>query len=483
MAAIDVAIYLPRWTGDAEIHQVYAEHAAAGHWFEFDLGRTSTGVTSPLWFLLSTALLRMGGVVFASYALKAIALGAFATTTWLLARLGERIAGKRVGFITAAFFVADPTIAAHALTGLECGLGALLIVAGTLVAIEGGATRARVVGWSALSAMAILTRPELVLAIAPSAIVLAARRRTTRIHDALVALSIFVVAIGPYFLAQYRLTGELAPTSGMSRLLLARRDAFVLGPLALHGRLLRRVFGSYAPVGASLLVAAVTWRRRSIEVRMLLAQALAMLAFVTLAADGHGALRYFTPCFPASFLICALVVDEARERWQCTTAFALSWMACAFAIDLGLRARDLDGYVAHHDHAHAPEERAAFTAAMLDRLGFTASPPARIAVTEVQLRWRVDERIDVLSLDGRVDRLLVALTPTSTGCPDVARYLVIRRADYVQAEHGCDCPASLVCALEHDEARRVIGDVVHHDGLDFVWTGHEHTWRIVARED
>jgi hypothetical protein len=193
------------------------------------------------------------------------------------------------------------------------------------------------------------------------------------------------------------------------------------------------------------------------------------------------------PCFPAYFLLgalgLALAFDERTSaKLRVLLPCGVAWMMLAFVIDFGLRARDLGDYVPMRAHLAAPRERTQNSDALIEKLRATGPLPIRLAVTEVEMRRALDERFVVLSLDGRVDPALVQLIDRRTGCPDVARYLVLRRADYVHAERACDCPESVPCTLERSLAEPGAGPgkVVHTAGLDFVFTGWDSTWRVAG---
>ena len=52
-------VYIGMYAGDAEIHLSYARMAAAGHFFEFNPGEATPGVTSPGYMLLLACLFRV----------------------------------------------------------------------------------------------------------------------------------------------------------------------------------------------------------------------------------------------------------------------------------------------------------------------------------------------------------------------------------------------------------------------------------------
>src|SRR5690606_26297758 len=85
----------------------------------------------------------------------------------------------------------------------------------------------------------------------------------------------------------------------------------------------------------------------------------------------------------------------------------------------------------------APEERPRQTEALLRALGVAEAENISIAVTEVQLRYFLDERVEVLSLDGRTSADILTYTDPLTGVPDFERYFLATRPDFVHANQWC----------------------------------------------
>ena len=102
--------------------------------------------------------------------------------------------------------------------------------------------------------------------------------------------------------------------------------------------------------------------------------------------------------------------------------------------------------------------------------------PLSIAVTEVQLRYFVDETVEVLSLDGRTSAGILSYVDPLTGVPDFEQYLNDARPDYVHAAQWCEVggwmaallPAAiddnLICQWERRAAQMIPGDTFSWDG-------------------
>jgi hypothetical protein len=124
----------------------------------------------------------------------------------------------------------------------------------------------------------------------------------------------------------------------------------------------------------------------------------------------------------------------------------------------------------------APGERPQQTDAFLDQLGAAGETGVSIVVTEVQLRYFLDERVKVLSLDGRTSADILTYTDPLTGVPDFERYFLAARPDFVHANQWCAVGGwlagfftlaieeNLVCAWEQQAAQMAIGDTFEWQG-------------------
>jgi hypothetical protein len=86
----------------------------------------------------------------------------------------------------------------------------------------------------------------------------------------------------------------------------------------------------------------------------------------------------------------------------------------------------------------APANREAYTGAFLRDLNAPDNDKVSIAVTEVQLRYFLDDRVTVLSLDGRTSSDILAYIDPISGVPDFERYFLDTRPDYVHANQWCE---------------------------------------------
>ena len=133
----------------------------------------------------------------------------------------------------------------------------------------------------------------------------------------------------------------------------------------------------------------------------------------------------------------------------------------------------------------APDQRATNTTEMLDYLAATDEEDLSIALTEVQLRYFVDDRLDIISMDGRTSAEILEYFDPSTGVPDFERYFLDVRPDFVHANQWCAVGGwmasfftstisdNLVCLWEKQAQDMRVGD-------SFQWQGHRVT--LVAPE-
>jgi hypothetical protein len=124
----------------------------------------------------------------------------------------------------------------------------------------------------------------------------------------------------------------------------------------------------------------------------------------------------------------------------------------------------------------APANRVAATDGFLRDLGAPLAADVSIAVTEVQLRYFLDDRVTVLSLDGRTSAGILAYVDPISGVPDFERYFLDVRPDFVHARQWCEVGGwlarvltsaideNLVCAWERRAAAMAVGD-------SFDWQG------------
>ena len=124
----------------------------------------------------------------------------------------------------------------------------------------------------------------------------------------------------------------------------------------------------------------------------------------------------------------------------------------------------------------APARRAAATDEFLSDLGAAGADDVSVAVTEVQLRYFLDERVTVLSLDGRTSADILRYVDSRSGVPDFGRYFEDARPDFVHVRQWCEVGGwlaslfpsrivdNLVCDWERRAATLTVGEAFDWDG-------------------
>jgi hypothetical protein len=149
---------------------------------------------------------------------------------------------------------------------------------------------------------------------------------------------------------------------------------------------------------------------------------------------GYHLARYTIFLMPALCLLAGLgwqhfAAPRFRPFRSAATVAAAVWLCGVFGVETSIRWTQ-GGHDAVRALVNAPANRGATTEALLRRLNATGGR-ASVALVEVQLRYFVDDRITIRSLDGRTDPLLLAFVHPAY--VDHIGYLRARRVGYVLA--------------------------------------------------
>jgi hypothetical protein len=416
--------YLGMYAGDAQIHLVYGANAAHGAFFEFNRGETSPGVTSPGFMLLLAGLFRVlpaEVVPLAVAAINLVAWYALSATVFLVAR--------RLG-LTGTWALACaclagllPGSAYNALIGMENGLFALVVA--------GWIHRALVTGWFDLDQSGAGARsiwPDVWLGacigasvwLRPEGVVVGALAVTHGVvrgrpaGRSLAFLIPFLLIAGACVAFHYAYTGYLLPTSGAARMLMGSLDALWVGPVPFNVRVIERLL-AYLPltiawcIGVRVVMRQVAMGpvRMALEFLILLA-GVSLALYSTVLGSAHLA-RYLMFVMPG-FVIVAML--GARWLWERRPAgqIAVVLMAAALGTIFAVETRDRIGLASRdelHSVTRAQVERADTSEELFRTLGSPVERPIVIAVVELELRYWLDDRFVVRSLDGRADPVLL----------------------------------------------------------------------------
>lgn len=475
LAAAVVALpFVWHLAGDALVHLAIAERFALGEPFRYQPGgEIVVASTSPFWTLLLTAFWRLaegGSAILLKITVVSLWLGA----GFLLVTIAQRDWNlpRAVAWGVGALWLAHTTVVANALGGLENVLSAFQLLLLFFLARQGaGGDRKALLlggvwGWMAL------TRPDGALfGLAVLAAWLWSRPERLWRKMLLGALAAALVIL-PWYGYQWSVTGRLVTDSSVSRLYTARQSALELWPdlLYLHPKAIISLGTAFLPLvlgsawfGLALLRGKLDWnaqqRWQGATALLLLAVGLAFYTF-GVGAEAFG--RYFLPIFPFLFL------TGAAGMMLMYRSIAANQPTVATVVTVGMIGLLIAGSVFDYyrrvavgrfesgpvlNVIYGPANRQYFSFNLMDAVQAPArreqatdelfaaldanQTPVSIAVTEVQLRYFVDERVRIISLDGRTSAEILPYFDERSGVPDFDAYLAEMQPDYVHANQWC----------------------------------------------
>ena len=531
LALLLAAPFALNMAGDAQVHLAIAEAFVNGRPFQFNPGgEIVVASTSPFWTMLLALYFRLVGPW------TPVMLAITAAVCWLAAgyvlfRAARDLWGMRGAALggVVLLWLGHTTLVANALGGLENVAAALQLLLLYYVLAERppaiGVTTARCYGMiGLLLGWALLTRPDsglfaLLLVVLALPLLWPSDGGRAAIRGLLIVILVALAVVLPWFTYQYALTGSILTDSSMARLYNGRMGALRLIPnlLYLHPKALVSLATAFLPLAAGFLLTAGALARRFVRLngsrlmryRELFPQIAAVILvvagvlFYTFVVGAEAFGRYFLPLFPFFFLagVHGLVLfyqrlTAAGRRRSAVAVLALAalFLAATGALDAYRRLgpgryapqRALDVIYGPANRRYyaanvpflvaAPAGRAALTGAFLADLGAPPDGNVTMAVTEVQLRYFLDERVTVLSLDGRTSADILSYVDPASGVPDFERYFLDVRPDYVHANQWCavggwlanlfpsPIAENLVCVWERRAATMAPGEAFQWQG-------------------
>ncbi|MEM7118464.1 MAG: hypothetical protein AAF614_38935 [Chloroflexota bacterium] len=439
-----------------------------------------------------------------------------------------------------ALWLGHTTLVANALGGLENILSALQLVwlYYLVTAPEDEPLPWRkVVSLGLLIGWAVLTRPDggifLVALFGCYCLALVATSETLstifgRLLPRFVAVGLIaILVVTPWYLYQYQVMGQLVTDSSVARLYNGRLGSLILIPnrLYLHPKALISLATAFLPLSVGMLVyvgmlvrnafstvkgnenvTRVATRATNASLGQGFAGITAVFIFIVgllfytfvVGAESFG--RYFLPLYPFLFLTGIVGLQQIYgflHTYRPTIATLFAALTILFFASTSL----LDNYrrlipgrftvnqpldviygPAHQqytsfnlfDLVNAPGARQTFTYTLIQDV--SGETPARIAVTEVQLRYFLDEQVEVISLDGRTSAAILTYTDPATGIPDFPRYLQETQPDFVHVNQWCavggflasvsptQISDNLICQWQKTAENLTVGDTFQWEG-------------------
>jgi hypothetical protein len=482
LAAAHPIVYAGMFAGDAEIHLVFGRSAADGRFFEFNPGEPVAGETSPGYMLAVAGLFRALPESVVPVAMKfagILAWYALVALTWLAARSALE---PLWALVATAALALMPGAAYNATCGMENCLFAVVTTAFWALALRSRWFEAECrtsvpvhLAAGTLLGVGCWLRPE-GLAVATVALGFSvALRRDVR--GALVACVPVLLLAAASIACHLAYTGALLPASGLARIAMSARESIRFGPVAVSPKFAFRMC-AYVPLTAAFLVGC----RRVVSgdvighmgaLRFGGALFCCFFALYTLAFGSVHLGRYTIFLMPVYVVVAALGARDiaralADRDVRATTRAAIAaacvaLLATIYGVELVERAR-----LGSHDElawaAAAPSERVRYSDRLYEILGRPPALPISIACQEVQVRYWLDDRFVVRSLDGRVDPAMLAFVRDGTF--DHVGYLTARHVSFLLGTPNYNTdPNAWSLELLSGLAP---GESMTHDGLRFV---------------
>ncbi len=234
----------------------YAENAAAGHGFVFNLGERVEGFTCFGWVALLAGLVRMGWPAY--WAAKFFGLLCGGITLWLVYRIGREFwrddpREKLFALIPSALLALNPGFLYWSVAGLETALFTTLVFSALLlVVIESRLAREKKSArWGASGAQglicffAVLVRPEgfVLFGFVCLSKLLMADFRKDLFEQALLMTVLCLVPVGFFFLWRFSYFGDWLPNTYQAKMGGASIERLLSGRLYLYGAFAENAFG------------------------------------------------------------------------------------------------------------------------------------------------------------------------------------------------------------------------------------------------
>ncbi|MFC2157900.1 ArnT family glycosyltransferase [Acidobacteriota bacterium] len=455
LALTNLYLYFGVFDGDPLIHVAYAEQASQGNWFRFNPTEISSGVTSYLWMFTGALGWKFGGVKGCLFIYDVLIFLSWIGCAFMLYKLIVSWGGKPLfGILAGALFLSFPGIGATSLTGMEnmtySFLFFLFLYAYHRVSSAGSASGPLLSGavLGLLAGLQILIRPEgYVVALIYAGYELwrilscgSKEERKIIFRRLFWTASTALVIVAPVWILHYSITGHLFPESGTARLMSARRAStayHLFGPFWLYARTIFRL-GIYFPISAVLfyvfywfLIPKRAGRRESRlmpDYHSLKLSVYSIGAGILLYTLGTGALhvnRYTIWILGLVTALFALSISNLIDsKGKGMTALAMAAVFLAIVIISGeaifrYRRGDslkLQGWNKIQSAVNNREIQTDKLMALLSRNGMDIDNlPLGLLIQEVQVRLCYDDRIKIVSRDGRTSDL----NYSTTGCPDL----------------------------------------------------------------
>jgi len=491
------------YAGDSVIGLIYAENASLGHYFEFNYGEKSAGITTP-GFMLLTALLfnifQSNHVPLFVIIINYLAWYGLLYFFYLLLKITNI---KDPMFMICLLVVGlMPGSVYNAVLGMENGTFGFIIIFWTWLALTWGyfdkylnknrLNMNRQVILGTTLGIAVWIRPEaipfLFLVIGFNYLLTFKVGFKCYLKNNIYLMLSFIIPLFLLIYFHYDQTELLIPSSGKSRMMMGSQlDIF--GVPVNYKFALRLIY--YFPltffwgIGVIILIRQ-SYKRLELSVELFFV--LVFISFFVLYSTilgAHHLSRYVIFIIPFLVIIASIGGNWLWDNWGETVPVSLkkfrnlffSFMALSiigiYSIETVIRLNmaNRDGL---YDAMNAQSHRIERSNLYIKLLGSPTKHPIVIGYDEVQNRYHLDDRFIVRSLDGRVDEQLLQFV--NDGHYDHIGYIKHRNIQYLGEfpNHNSD---TTLWSLENLKALDH-GESVEREGLLFTKLPDSHFVKI-----
>ncbi|RPI18003.1 MAG: hypothetical protein EHM58_07205 [Ignavibacteriae bacterium] len=457
--------YLNNIVFDAVLHYSFAERFMEGRPFQFNLNEINNASSSPFWTILSIISMKLAGYEYIIL-IKIFVLTAFFFTAYLLYITGRDI-WKFNGFmkytpVIAWFFTIS--ILRNALSGMENVLSAcqVLLLYYSICKSENTISNLKPYLIGLLTGWIILTRLE-VGVISIILVVLYYFKllyyKNIKWKQALYYFAVLIIMVllvqFPWYMYQYQVTGKILSDSMTSRIYLGRWLSVVIIKkfLYYHPYLTFILCSVYLPFFIGLLYK--VWKLRS-HVKNLFknilsyffgnfGKSIALLVFIygfvfyTFIVGGTQIGRYFIPYLFSLFL---LGISGLSDMYQLVKKrnFVIAQIFLIIVVSYFVYLNGKQYYIkvfkgenleaSVNEMITAPENRTAFTSDFLRKCNYNINDTIKLATTETHFKYYADDRINLMSLDGRTSGKIFKYVDDD-GFPDLEKFILDEKPDLI----------------------------------------------------
>lgn len=482
-------VYWTFYAGDAEIHLIYGENAAAGHFFEFNPGEKSSGLSSIAYMFFVGGLFKLFKVEYVPVFIKLFNYLAWYSLIFVFYKLLKyKNINKYIRLMSLLAFGLMPGSVYNSVIGMENVFLGLFTLIWFYFASKKGFFNLEtqnsfenlflefVFGLSI--GMCTWIRPEAIpfFIIALSTRLIFSFLTKQQFFSILIRTIVFGLSfIIPLLLLltfNYFQNGTIIPSSVHARAFLDR-TGYQIGPMIINFKALLRLV-VYFPITLFWIKGVINvfntkFLSKIDEIFAVVIFISFILSFTFAIGTGHLG-RYMIFLMPFWILIAAKGLESIISKNRSSTFFfkiilftLFICLSTIYIIENKLRL-NLGGKGELYNVMHAPSNRVMYSDNLYKNLDSPAKLPIVIAFGEVQARYRLDNRFIVRSLDGRTDATMLHYIFKDK--VDHVGYIKNRGIDYYVTDYSAALPIQKELSKEYLSKIKK-GESFYLDGLKF----------------